>query len=287
MLPAIVAETVCDHWPGWRARVVANKFPAVGQNMTRGDYGPFYKAAPGGGHHEIIVESPRHDKDLTAMSHDELVDVLATCQSRYRSLMADPAVRSVIVFRNRGTAAGASLLHPHSQIVALEAVPALVEARERTMLAYYEKEGRCLLCDIIARERAEGGRVVAENEAFLSVVPFAPAAPCEIWLLPKRHQADFSKIERDEMGLFAAALKDALARIGAALGDPPYNYVIDAATKSGLNSRGLHWRLRIVPRSTVAGGFELGTGVPITPSLPEDDAAFLRSARTVRASRPG
>lgn len=278
MLPSIIAETASIERPGWRARVVANKFPAVGQDATHREHGLFYETTAGRGHHEVIVESPRHDEDLTTMSKEGIREVVVTHRSRYDALMAEKAVQSVIVFRNRGTVAGASLRHPHSQMIALETVPPLVEARQTAMLDYYEAKGRCLLCDIIAHERADGRRIVNENEAFLTIVPFAPVAPCETWLLPKRHQADFGEIESAAIDLLAIALQDALVRLEVAFGDPPYNYVIDAASKGGSKSRGLHWRLRIVPQLTTAGGFELASGLPINPSLPEQDAVVLRSS---------
>lgn len=192
--------------------------------------------------------------------------------------MAEEAVQSVIVFRNRGKIAGASLQHPHSQIIGLEIIPPLVQARQTAMLDYYKANRRCLLCDIISRERTDRKRVVAENEAFVTIVPFAPIAPAEIWLLPKQHQADFKEIERAAINLLALALQDALVRLKAVFNDPLYNYVIDTASKGDWGSGRLHWRLRIIPQVTTQGGFELASGLPINPSLPERDAAALRSS---------
>jgi UDPglucose--hexose-1-phosphate uridylyltransferase len=283
MLPAIIAETASIERPGWRIRVVANKFPAVSQNAARREHGAFFEVEPARGHHEVVIESPRHDDDLTTISQDDVRNVLAVYRSRYDALMADAAVRSVIVFRNRGTTAGASLQHPHSQIVALERVPPLVRARQTAMENYYRERGRCVLCDVIANEKINGSRIVNENDAFVTLAPFAAAAPCEMWLLPKRHQADFSEIQEAEIDLFAVALQDALVRLEAALGGPPYNYLFDTAAKGGLGSPCLHWRLRIVPQSIISAGFELASGLPINSHSPEHDAAVLRSFG--RASR--
>jgi UDPglucose--hexose-1-phosphate uridylyltransferase len=149
------------------------------------------------------------------------------------------------------------------------------------MLSYYQKEGGCALCEIVAHERADGSRMVAENDAFVTAVPFAATTPCEMWLLPKRHQADFGDLQNGEIELLAIALRDALMRLIRALDDPPYNYVIDTSAKGGSSGPHLHWRLRIVPQLTIPAGFELGSGVPINPSLPEEDAAILRSSRPV------
>jgi len=287
MLPSIIAETTSLERPGWRTRVVENKFPALSQDAGHPARDSFYDTATGRGYHEVIVETPRHDKDLTAMSKEGVREVLATYRKRCVALMAETAIQSAIVFRNHGSVAGASLRHPHSQVVALEWVPALIEARQTAMLDYYRAKGRCLLCDIISHEKADGRRVVNENEAFLTTIPFAPIARCEMWLLPKRHQADFGVAESATIDLLAAALQDALLRLEATFGDLPYHYAIDTASKDGSGSPGLHWRLRIVPQLTVPGGFEVASGVPINSSLPEQDAASLRSVSGGRRKERG
>jgi UDPglucose--hexose-1-phosphate uridylyltransferase len=236
----------------------------------------FYQAAPALGYQEVLIESPRHDQALTSLSGDEVRDVLAACRSRYAALKGHAAVRSVIVFRNHGAKAGVSLGHPHSQVIALESVPPLVRAREAAMFSYYQKNKRCVLCDILAYERNDGSRLAGENSAFLTLVPFAASVPFEMWLLPKRHQPDFGDIGEAEISLLASALRDALIRLATALSDPPYCYMIDTAAGGSSGARYLHWRLRIVPRSTVPAGFELASGLPINPHLPEQNAAILR-----------
>jgi UDPglucose--hexose-1-phosphate uridylyltransferase len=187
----------------------------------------------------------------------------------------------VIAFRNRGKIAGASLPHPHSQLIALGTIAPLVQARQAAMLSYYRKENRCVLCDILTHERDTGSRVVNENDAFLTIVPFAAHTPCEMWLVPKHHQANFGDLSDNEVELLATTLRDALARLSTALHDPPYNYVIDSAAKGVSRIAALHWRLRILPQVTVPAGFEFGSGLPINPSLLEEDAAMLRSFRPV------
>jgi UDPglucose--hexose-1-phosphate uridylyltransferase len=284
-LPAIIAELASPQTPGWRTRVVPNKFPAVRQDVANNKYKTtLYQTAAGRGHHEVVIESPLHDHDLTTMSEQQVRDVLATYRSRYDALRADGAVASVIVFRNRGKTAGASLPHPHAQLIALNTITPLARARQAAMVTYYRKERRCVLCDIIDYERDNGSRVVSENEAFLTIVPFAARAPCEMWLLPKQHWADFGDLPDNDVELLAIALRRALARLRTALDDPPYDYVIDTAAKGASETPALHWCLRIMPRVTVAGGFELGSGLPINPSLPEEDAAVLRSVRPILGS---
>lgn len=277
-LPGIIAEMPSNQKPGWRTRVVPNKFPAVGQDVSPHKQEPaFYETAAGRGKHEVVIESPRHDHDITTMPEEQARDALATCRNRYEALTADNAMGSVVLFRNHGAIAGASLPHPHAQLIALGTIAPLVQARQAAMLSYYRKEKRCVLCDIIAYERDNGSRVVNENEAFLTVVPFAASAPCEMWLLPKHHQADFGDLPDAEVEFLAIALRDALMRLRRALDDPPYGYVIDTAAGAASGAPAMHWRLRIVPQVTVPAGFELGSGLPINPSLPEEDAALLRS----------
>ena len=148
------------------------------------------------------------------------------------------------------------------------------------MAGYYQREKRCVLCDLVAQELGNGSRAVSENAAFVTVVPFAATAPCEMWLLPKPHNASFGEIDGAGAALLAAALRNALTLLSEAINEPPYNYVIDTATKDGLAKPHLHWQLRIVPQLTVPGGFELLSGLPINPHLPEEDATVLRSFRS-------
>lgn len=279
MLPSIIAETPSSETPGWRTRVVPNKFPAVRRNAAVFEHGPLYEAVAARGRHEVVIESPAHDRDLATMSRNEVRDVLLACRDRCAALLAEKGVRCVIIFRNRGGIAGASLRHPHSQAIALEAVPRRIRAREATMRDYYRENGSCLLCDVVVYEQAERSRLVAQNEAFITVTPFAAAAPFEMWILPKRHHADFKNVADSEIDACAAALQDALLRLDAASGRPPYNYVIETASKGESESPRLHWLLRIVPQTTVSAGFELASGLPINPHSPEQDAAVLRSAR--------
>jgi UDPglucose--hexose-1-phosphate uridylyltransferase len=149
------------------------------------------------------------------------------------------------------------------------------------MLRYYQSNGHCAVCDIIDHERNDGSRTVTENDVFVTVVPLAANTRCEMWILPKRHEADFGNPRSGEIELLAIALRDALVRLAAALDDPPYNYIVDTAAKGGALLPHLHWALRIVPQLTLPAGFELGSGQLINHSLPEEDAAILRSFRPV------
>ena len=277
-LPSVIAAVPADQPPGWCTRVVPNKYPAVdGNEGPPHRTSPLEEAARVGGVHQVIIETPRHDLDLTAFDDAHLRVVVSTYRDRCRVLMAREDIRSVILFRNRGVRAGASLRHPHAQIVGLDMVPVAVEMREAAMRRHFEREGRCLICDIVGEERARGTRLVFEDGAFVGVVPFAPSVPSELWLLPKRHAADFGGCDENEIAALAVSLRDALARLARRFEGAPYKIAVDTATKGEGARAHLHWRLRIVPYSSVPGGFELGAGMAIIPTLPEADAAALRT----------
>lgn len=279
LLPGIVTEVPAVGPPGWQARVVPNKFPAVDSPAEAVPSAPpLQDAAPASGIHEVIVEGARHDLDLSSLPAAQLTAVIALWRDRCRALLHARDVQSVVLFRNRGRAAGASLLHPHSQLIALSGIPPAVRLRQQAALAYYEREKRCVLCDIVQSEGADGTRVVFESSSLLAAVPFAASGPFEVWLVPKRHLPDFTALDDGGIGDLAGALAVVLRALDHVTGAAPYNLVLDTAPKPALASPCLHWRLRLLPRLETVGGFELGSGLSINPSRPEDGARALRAA---------
>lgn len=285
-LPGIVTETKTRRAPGWRARVVPNKFAAVELEPPLPAAVRGHAVKPARGLHQVIIESPWHDADLDSMGAEELNAVVGLYVERSRALLEENGMQAVILFRNRGRDAGASLLHPHAQIIALELLPPKLAAMAAWTRRYHQEHGRCALCDEIGREREARARLVDENDAFLTLVPFAAEHPFELWVVPKRHEASFAALDDDELPAFAGMLGRALRRLGAALGDPSYNFVVDSAPKSEREAPHWHWKLRIVPDVATWGGFELGGGLPINPSSPEDDAQALRTAPVGIEGRP-
>ena len=285
-LPAILHEEHGSVAPFWRVRVVPNKFPIVGPgDQPAGPQTGLYRECPAHGLHEVIIESPRHDQNLDTMTLEDRASVIAMYRNRCRGLLAAPDIRSVILFRNRGRAAGASLRHPHAQVIALPDVPPLVQARQDVMLRHYQQMGRCLLCEIVAVERDAGTRVVFENESFLVAVPFAASEPFEMWLMPKAHQASFAAMPDGNIRRLTEALGEALGRLDRVAAMPDYNFMLDAQAWDGTGPPHLHWRLRISPSLATPAGFELSTGIAVNPSLPEEDAAALRMAQPRREMR--
>jgi UDPglucose--hexose-1-phosphate uridylyltransferase len=278
-LPGIIAETPAQDAPGWSVRVVPNKFPAVQLEqaapvLASGEH----QARTGHGIHEVIIESPWHDAEPASMNAAELNAAITVYRERSRTLLSQHRMEAAILFRNYGHGAGASLMHPHAQIVALDFMPPKVAAINDWAKRYYAEHDRCTLCDELQIERKSGHRIIDENDAFVAIVPFAAEHPFEIWVVPKRHQPSFGALTDDALPAFAALLGRSLRRLQTALDDPAYNFVIDTAPKSELAAPHWHWHLRIVPDVATWGGFELGAGLPINPSSPEDDARLLREA---------
>lgn len=265
----------------WDVRVVPNKFPALAPTPDEGCHacseriGPYLRRA-GVGHHEVVIETPRHNLDLPLLPPTHMEHIMAAYCERYRALEVLPSVELVVIFRNHGLRAGTSLLHPHSQIVGSSVVPFHVRNKLYEGQRYFDAYGRCVYCDILAYEQQTRERVVMENEHFLAIAPYASSVPYEIWLLPKHHHAGFGTVEDDELRDLAHVLQDLLARLWRLLDDPDYNYVIDTAPEHMSGVPFYHWHLEIYPRLTTRAGFEIGSGIGINIVAPEAAAVQLR-----------
>ena len=266
--------------PGWTVRVFPNRYPALrieGSLDREGD--GIYDRMNGIGAHEVIVDSPDHARSMAELDASELEAVLRVFRDRMLDLRQDARLRSIMVFKNHGQAAGATLAHSHSQLIALPILPRHVTAEMAGARAYFDQKERCIYCDIVRQERREGVRIVVENSEFLAVAPWAPRAPFESWILPKGHGSGFEEISRSQIEGLALALRETLKRIDAALGRPPYNLILHTGP---LNERGMpsyHWHLEIMPILGRVGGFEWGSGFYINPTPPEEAAAFLRQVK--------
>ena len=277
LLPGIIAETRAG--AGWDVRIVPNKFPALQPDARAvADLSDGLPVLGGYGFHEVIVESARHNADLAAMSDTEIHAVVSAYRSRSEYLLRQSDIAAVILFRNHGLRSGASLPHPHAQIIALPLVPPVLRELADCGSRYYRDQGRCATCDAIANERAATLRMIEESSGFLAFVPFAAATPGEIRIVPKRHRASFIEADTAELEDFTRVLRRVLGRVRRAFDDPSFNFVIDSADRAHIGAAYVHWRLRITPFLAAPGGFELGSGMAINPSAPEDDAAALRAA---------
>jgi UDPglucose--hexose-1-phosphate uridylyltransferase len=265
--------------PGWWVRVVSNKFPAleIEEKLERTGDG-MYDKLNGMGAHEVIIETPNHNESLHDMDLKRLEDVIWAYRDRVIDLAKDPRLEYVLIFKNHGAAAGASLMHSHSQLMALPMVPIRVNQEESGARKYFDYKERCVYCDIIRQEAAQKIRVVAENKDFIAFAPFASRSPFEVWVLPLRHSSDFQDILKGEVASLASMMKLVLGKHHRVLDNPPFNFILHTAPLKLPKRPHTHWYIEISPKLTKQAGFEHGTGFYINPTPPEEAAQFLRDA---------
>ncbi len=263
--------------PGWLLRVVPNKFPAL---RIEGELEPsgegLYDRMSGVGAHEVVIETPDHHAMFADLGEARIAEVLGAYRDRILDLEKDPRIQYVMVFKNHGEAAGASLEHPHSQLIATPIVPIMVEEELEGAERHYRIKKRCIWCDIIRQERRGDGRIILEAEGFVALAPFAPRFPFETWILPSAHCSGFEETEVAELRPLGRLLGEILRRMGKVLGDPPYNYLLHSAPLRAAGLDHFHWHLEIIPKLTRVAGFEWGTGFFINPTPPEEAARYLR-----------
>lgn len=265
--------------PGWHVRVIPNKFPALqieGDLERRGN--GIYDLSNGIGAHEVLVESPYHTKDISELLNSEVENVISMYCRRAIDLARDTRFKYIMFFRNYGQSAGASLEHPHTQLIALPMVPKSVLEELQGAKDYFEYRERCIFCDIIRQELQKKETVILENKYFISFCPFVSRFPFEIWIIPKKHNAYFFQIPKEEIPSLAEILKDTLAKLKKTLSNPSYNYVIHTSPIDGGDGDNYHWHIEIMPRLTRVAGFEWGTGFYIVPTPPELAAVYLKEA---------
>ncbi len=266
--------------PGWSLRVVPNRFPVL---TIEGDLGRegagMYDKMNGIGAHEVIIESPDHEETLSNMSAHRFADVLRAYRERISDLKRDTRLRYVLIFKNHGFSAGASLEHSHSQLIALPIVPKRVKEEIEGCKKHFEFKERCIYCDIIRQETSDRARIVAENAHFVALCPFAPKSPFETWILPKAHSCCYEKIPDNMLEPLGQLFSETLRRLGKVLGNSPYNFILHTAPLNRGNMDHYHWHFEIMPKLTRTAGFEWGSGFYINPTSPEEAADFLREAK--------
>lgn len=261
----------------WSLRVVPNKFPAlrVEGDLDRQGEG-LYDRMNGVGAHEVVIESPDHMKTLADMEERQVAELIWAFRDRVVDLKKDRRLRFVMLFKNHGEGAGASLEHPHSQIIALPVVPKRVQEELDGARKYYDFKERCVYCDILRQEVRDGERVVVQTEEFLALCPFASRFPFETWIVPFRHDSHFENIHEREVYNLAWMLKSVLKKMDKVLERPAYNLIIHTAPVQEPGYSHYHWHVEIIPKLTRVAGFEWGTGFFINPTPPEESAQFLR-----------
>lgn len=261
--------------PGWQVRVVANKFPALRGNGSHapGGEGP-YEPIAGVGAHEVVIECPTHETSLTALADAHVRDVVCIYRDRLRALGGDPRLAYGMLFKNVGAAAGASLEHAHAQLLGMPILPPVVSQEMNAAQQLFRAHERCFFCEMIRGEA--GGRLVLETAGYVAVAPFAARFPFETWILPRRHESDFTALPDAGLAELGSFLKRTLRTVETALEGPAYNYLLHTAPFRSAPLPHYHWHIEILPRLTQVAGFEWGTGCFINPVPPEQAAAFLR-----------
>ena len=264
----------------WQTRVVDNKFPALLRDgeLVR-TYDGVHRCISGVGYHEIVVESPRHNTTLALMSPLEIQAVLQTIYNRGWSIAKDGRIEQLIYFKNHGERAGASLKHPHSQIIGLPVVSNSIRHRIEEAWRYFDDHGECVYCVMVRDELNKSERLIMANDHFVAFVLYAAPSPFSTWIVPRQHSVSFLYSQSDQMAGLAEIIQNIMYRFYIGLRDPNYNLIIRTAPIKELSNDYFHWYVTIVPRLSRTAGFELGSGMFINPSLPEESAAFLREVK--------
>jgi UDPglucose--hexose-1-phosphate uridylyltransferase len=255
----------------WQLRVVRNRYPALsetGERVRRFD--GINPSISGVGYHEVVVESRRHNTCHALEPVEVLERTLCAFQARGRAMREDPRVKQIVYFENHGLTAGASLLHPHAQLVALPVVPYTIRPRIEEARRYFDDQGECVFC----REQT---RVVVESTFFSAFIPYAAFSPFHLWIIPRRHATNFLDASPEELRDLSRVLRELLRKIYFGLNDPDYNFAIRCAPEHESGADYLHWYIAVVPRVSHSAGFELSTGMFINTALPEESARFLRA----------
>lgn len=266
----------------WRVRVVYNRFPAFAPGAAAAHpearVEGLLLSRPGEGQHEVIVETPQHGEGFADFPPAHAALVLQAWQHRYRALAAREGMRAVVLFKNQGAQAGASLAHAHSQLVAVPVVPQRLALRQATAERYAAATGRALYADLLADERRAGTRVVLERPALTVLEPFAARWPYETWFVPHAADTPFEALPEEVLAAVAHACQDVLRALAAVEGALAFNLLLIAPPLGAPAEGRFPWHLQLVPRAIQPGGFELSTDLPINPLPPEMCAARLRRA---------
>jgi UDPglucose--hexose-1-phosphate uridylyltransferase len=264
--------------PGWKVRVVPNKFAALSPAAKWEVKHPeIFTTINGYGSHEVIIETPQHNQTLATLPQEQVELVLQAVLQRMRTLAQDNRIAFVQVFRNHGAAAGTSLVHPHSQLIATPIVPTNVREEIEEARRFYDDRVTCVYCYMLAKEMESSERIVVSTEHYVVLAPFASRFPFELMILPRQHSASFvMEAQGEDIALLADVLRRTLLLLYRAANNPDYNAVLHTAPLRDSCMDYYHWHIEVVPRLTTPAGFELGSGIYITTAIPEETASYLR-----------
>ncbi len=262
----------------WTIAVIPNKFPAFmpSEELNEKNENGLYRRMNAVGYHEVIITRD-HQKSPGKMDAEEIKELLGVYKRRYLELREKKFVNYISIFHNHGKRAGASISHPHSQLVTTPLVDVDVGFALDTAKKYIKRKGKCLYCAMQEWEMEKKKRVVYENDLFLVLCPFASKVAFQIIVTPKEHSSRFEKINEDQLDELAQAFSAALKKIYKGVGNPPYNFYLHTAPCDGENHDYYHWHFTILPKTATFAGFELGAGMEISTVRPEEAAEYLRN----------
>lgn len=263
---------------GWVLRVVTNKFSAFNtdKDFCIEDDNPLKINCHARGKAEVVIESPHHSLNTALFPQKQIELLLLAYKERYMAISKDSSIEYIALFKNNGNSAGASLSHPHSQIIATPVVPPVIQAEINGAETYYKENKRCVYCDMVENELKDGTRIICENDEFLAFAPYASKSPFESWVIPKFHSDSYHKLTQKQMESLSEIWKKLLYKIYVGLDNPPYNYFIHTSPVKEQTCNFYHWHMELIPKMTIMAGFELGTGMFINISIPEQSAEYLR-----------
>jgi len=272
----------------WAVRVIPNKFAALSSEAqpTRGMQ-HLRRRIDGFGYHEVIIDSPDHARTMALLPDAQVANILGAYRDRYNTLSMDHRVNHITIFKNHGMDAGASLQHPHSQLIATPVIPSQVRHRLNEALRHYDDVGECMFCHMMEREIEDETRIVLKSEHFVAMEVFAAPTPFATHIFPLRHMACFGDIRDHEIADLARVLRTLLAKIYIGLENPDLNFTVRSGPTEYGGARHFHWYVSVIPRLTRVAGFELGSGMFINSVLPEAAAEFLRKIAVEKVQAEG
>ncbi|MDD5703062.1 MAG: galactose-1-phosphate uridylyltransferase [Dehalococcoidales bacterium] len=278
--PEVMAYRAPDtepNTPGWKVRIIPNKFPAfVPEETPKIDRNGVYVQMNAAGAHEVIIYSPDHNKHLALLSNKETVSIVAAFRDRYIELKKDKNIKYILFIVNHGKKAGASLEHPHAQLFASPMVPINITNELRGAAKHFKETNQCIFCNIIQEERKTRIRVIMDTKHFLAFCPFASRSPFETWIIPKKHASHFENMSPPEINNLASIMRVTLAKLYDGLNNPDYNFYVHTSPCHSPDLPYYHWHIEILPKLTIQAGYEMGSGIMINIVRPEDAAAFLK-----------
>jgi len=263
----------------WSLRVFPNKYPAFSRpkgKINHQEEGPYFWM-DGVGYHEVIVTRD-HFERIGSMDNLKVAEIFDAFQTRYLDLMNKKSVRYIEIFHNQGKEAGASIFHPHSQLVAMPVISPYIRSELKGAERYHRSHKECVYCSMFEWEKKEDKRIIFENERFVAFCPFASRRAFEVWVMPKDHEPYFERMDTEDKVDAGEALNEAIRKINEVLNDPDYNFYLHTSPCDGKDYPHYHWHIEILPKTSIWAGFELSTGVEISAIEPEKAAKALKKA---------